>query len=73
MYFFTNCKDTIRTLPLLMHDKNIVEDLDSKMEDHIADDIRYMAQSRPIEPILESPTYQPMFGADPLEMFGGRR
>ena len=73
MYFFNTCKDTIRTLPLLMHDKNIVEDLDSKMEDHIADDIRYMCQSRPIEPILESPTYKPMYGADPLEMFGGRR
>jgi hypothetical protein len=73
MYFFKNCKDTIRTLPLLMHDKNIVEDVDSKMEDHAADEIRYMAQSRPIKPILESPTYQPMYGADPLEMFGGKQ
>lgn len=73
MYFFKNCKDTIRTLPLLMHDKNIVEDVDSKMEDHAADEIRYMCQSRPITPILESPTYQPMYGADPLEMFGGKQ
>jgi PBSX family phage terminase large subunit len=73
IYFFTSCKDTIRTLPLLMHDKNIVEDVDSKMEDHAADEIRYMCMSRPIEPILESPTYQPVFGADPLNMFGGRQ
>lgn len=72
MYIFRNCKDAIRTLPTLMHDKNMVEDLDSKMEDHIADEIRYMAQSRPIEPILDSPVYQPMYNADPLNMFGGR-
>lgn len=73
MYIFNTCKDTIRTLPLLMHDKNIVDDLDSSMEDHIADDIRYMAQSRPIEAIIERQEYKPMLGADPLEMFGGRR
>ena len=73
MYIFRNCKDAIRTLPTLMHDKNMVEDLDSKMEDHIADEIRYMAQSRPIEPILDSPVYQPMYNADPLNMFGGRQ
>lgn len=73
MYIFDNCKDTIRTLPLLMHDRNIPEDVDSKMEDHIADEIRYEVNSRPIEPILESPTYQPMYGADPLQMFGGRK
>ena len=69
MYFFTNCKDTIRTLPLLLHDKNIPEDVDSKMEDHAADEIRYMANGHKVEPILDSPTYQPMYGADPLDMF----
>ena len=70
MYFFKNCKDTIRTLPLLMHDKNNVEDVDSKMEDHAADEIRYLCQSRPVDPIVESPQYKPAYGADPLDMFG---
>jgi hypothetical protein len=71
MYFFTNCKDTIRTLPLLMHDPNIPEDVNSKMEDHAADEIRYQCNKYQVEAYLESPTYQPMYGADPLEMFGG--
>ena len=71
MYFFKNCKDTIRTLPLLQHDKNIVEDLASEDEDHCADEIRYMAQSRPVEPLVERVKYLPMYGADPLDMFGG--
>lgn len=73
MYFFNTCKDSIRTLPLLMHDKNMSEDVDSKMEDHAADEIRYLCMSRPIDPVLDSPTYKPMYGADPLEMFGGKR
>ena len=71
MYIFKNCRDSIRTLPLLMHDKNIVEDVDSKMEDHAADEIRYMCQSRPIKPLVESKIYKPLYGADPLDMFGG--
>lgn len=50
MYIFSNCKATIRTLPLLMYDEHKVEDLDTNGEDHIADDIRYFCMSRPIEP-----------------------
>ena len=70
--FFRNCVDTIRTLPLLMHDDKVVEDLDSEGEDHAADDIRYMCMSRPVEPIVPEPEYQPMMGMDPLNMFGRR-
>lgn len=73
MYFFTNCKDSIRTLPLLMHDPNMSEDLDSSMEDHCADEIRYAAMTRKVMPILDSPTYQPMYGSDPLDMFGRKK
>lgn len=51
MYIFSNCKSTIRTLPLLMYDDHKVEDLDTNGEDHIADDIRYMCMNRPIKPI----------------------
>ena len=71
MYFFRNCKDTIRTLPLLMHDKHIVDDVDSDGEDHAADEIRYMCMDRPIAPPAEVQQYVPVFGADPLNMFGG--
>lgn len=73
IYFFNTCKDTIRTLPLLQHDEHMVDDIDSDGEDHIADEIRYMCQARPVAPLIESPTYQPMYGADPLNMFGGAR
>ncbi len=51
MYIFRNCKDTIRTLPLLQYDKIKVEDVDTTMEDHAADEIRYMCQFRPIKPV----------------------
>lgn len=37
-----NCKHTTRTLPELIHDDNIPEDLDSDGEDHPADAQRYM-------------------------------
>lgn len=37
----SNCVNLIRTLPTLVHDKTNVEDLDTKLEDHAADAIRY--------------------------------
>lgn len=50
MYVFENCKDFIRTIPLLMYDEHKVEDLDTEGEDHIADETRYMCMSKPIKP-----------------------
>ena len=50
-YIFANCKDFIRTIPLMMYDEHKPEDLDSKLEDHIADEWRYFCMSRPIEPL----------------------
>jgi len=50
MYIFNTCKDFIRTIPLLQYDEHKVEDLDTKGEDHIADECRYMCMSRPIKP-----------------------
>jgi hypothetical protein len=47
MIVFDTCADTIRTLPALQHDLAKPEDLDSDMEDHAADEIRYAAMSRP--------------------------
>ena len=34
MYFFSNCKAAIRTLPLMMYSETIPEDLDTNLEDH---------------------------------------
>ena len=44
---FSNCIDTIRTLPVMQHDKDRVEDIDTTQEDHAADEIRYACMSRP--------------------------
>lgn len=49
-YVFNNCKNFIRTIPLLMYDEHNPEDLDTDGEDHIADAWRYMLMSRPISP-----------------------
>ena len=44
---FSTCHDSIRTIPVLQHDKNKPEDLDTDMEDHCADEWRYGTSSRP--------------------------
>lgn len=44
---FSTCHDSIRTIPALQHDKARLEDLDSDMEDHAADEWRYGCMSRP--------------------------
>lgn len=44
---FSTCRDSIRTIPTLQHDKDRIEDLDTDGEDHAADDWRYACMSRP--------------------------
>lgn len=44
---FSNCHDSIRTIPALQHDKTRAEDLNSDGEDHAADEWRYGCMSRP--------------------------
>lgn len=46
LYIFDTCLDSIRTIPVLLHDQRKPEDLDTTMEDHIADEIRYGLMSR---------------------------
>ena len=47
IYFTSNCRDSIRTLPALQHDRNKPEDVDTESEDHAPDEIRYACMSRP--------------------------
>lgn len=47
MFVFSTCKDFIRTVPVLQHDRDRPEDLDTDQEDHAADDCRYACLSRP--------------------------
>lgn len=67
LYIFDNCVNTIRTLPLMMYDEHKPEDLDTDLEDHIADMIRYWCMARPIAPRVIEEKKEPMF--DPLNQF----
>lgn len=67
LYIFENCKDAIRVIPLMMYDEHKVEDLDTDLEDHILDSIRYFCMMRPIAPRESAEEKKPMY--DPLDQF----
>lgn len=67
MYFFDTCKAIIRCMPLMMYDEYKVEDLDTSLEDHCLDEVRYMCMMRPIAPRQIETKYVPI--SDPLDMF----
>lgn len=45
LIYFSTCKDSIRTIPSLVHDELKPEDLDTDGEDHAADTDRYLLMS----------------------------
>lgn len=51
LYVFDCCTAFIRTVPLLIYDEHNPEDLDTSLEDHVADEWRYMCMARPIRPV----------------------
>lgn len=53
MYFFNTCKHMIRTIPLQMYDTVKAEDLDTSLEDHAVDSMRYFCMSRPVKPMIK--------------------
>lgn len=67
MYVFNNCKAFIRTMPLMMYSETKPEDLDTKLEDHCPDEVRYMCMSRPVKPIV--PVERKPIVSDPLNQF----
>jgi hypothetical protein len=67
LYIFNTCKHTIRTIPLMMFDEHKVEDIDTDLEDHICDSIRYFAMSRVIAPRNIKAKQRPM--CDPLDQY----
>lgn len=50
MQIFNTCKHLIRTLPNLTYDESNVEDINSDLEDHAYDAIRYGLMENPITP-----------------------
>ena len=71
IYFFDNCKASIRTIPLMMFDEHKVEDLDTDLEDHACDEIRYFCMMRPIAPRKIETKQKPM--CDPLDQYTNTR
>lgn len=67
MYVFSNCKAFRRTIPLMMYSETHPEDLDTKLEDHCPDEVRYMCMSRPIKPIIQEK--KKIILSDPLNQF----
>lgn len=67
MYFFKNCETARRTIPLMMYSETHPEDINTKLEDHCPDEIRYMCMSRPIKPIIAEEKQIVM--SDPLNQF----
>ena len=67
MYVFNTCKAFIRTMPLMMYSETKPEDLDTKLEDHCPDEVRYMCMSRPVSPIILTEPKQIL--TDPLNQF----
>ena len=54
LYVFNTCKAFIRTVPALCYDELDVEDVDTKAEDHVYDETRYMCMVNPISvPVAE--------------------
>jgi hypothetical protein len=46
LFVFSTCRDFLRTVPALGHDPHRPEDLDTRAEDHIADEMRYVCLAR---------------------------
>jgi|DEB0MinimDraft_6_1074348.scaffolds.fasta_scaffold01497_7 hypothetical protein len=71
LFFFEDCQHLIRTLPVLTHDRHRIEDVDTSLEDHAADALRYACMSRPYltpAPVEEDsdPTRMPTLGEWPV-------
>lgn len=67
MYVFNTCKTFIRTMPLMMYSETKPEDVDTTLEDHCPDEVRYMCMSRPVKPIVKAE--EKIIMCDPLNQF----
>lgn len=66
LYVFSTCKHFIRTVPALVYDETDVEDIDTDGEDHIYDELRYVAMENPIAPPVRTITRPKPY--DPLSL-----
>lgn len=72
LYVFKTCRHFIRTVPALVYSSTDVEDVDTAAEDHIYDEVRYVAMERPINPpknSLAAVEYDPL-GINEYDRYG---
>lgn len=72
---FSTCTHSIRTIPVLQHDKDRLEDIDTDSEDHAGDDWRYAVMSRPwvkTKPGID-PRAKPKYGSLDWLMAGEKK
>ncbi len=67
LYVFNTCPQLIRCFPLQLFDEHHVEDMDTRLEDHLHDSLRYMCMGRPIPAREIVPEIIPI--SDPLNQF----
>lgn len=67
-YVFNNCVNFIRTIPSLVYSETDVEDVDTKQEDHIYDEFRYLMMERPIS-VRKDVLTRSFHGDDPLDIY----
>ena len=48
LYVFNTCREFLRTIPTLQYSRTYPEDVDSELEDHIADETRYLCMMVPM-------------------------
>ena len=63
---FSTCRHFIRTIPNLVYDESNVEDIDTRQEDHIYDECRYVLMENPISPPVRCAA--PPMPDDPLNL-----
>jgi hypothetical protein len=68
MQFSPCCENVIRTMPMLIHDENKVEDCDTDCEDHAPDSVRYGAVSLNLIPKVSLSPY----GVQTIDRIFGR-
>ena len=69
MYIFKTCRNFIRTIVTLEYDEHKAEDINTKGEDHAADEARYFCMLPKIKVKEELAEDLPAWGADPLDIF----
>ena len=73
IHIFNTCKDFWRTFPLLREDEDNPEDVDTKQEDHVYDEVRYACAFRPIRPQKREASDAGSFQAERRRLIAARK